>query len=120
MTPLAMSTELKATLTRPMLSGTGSKAIEVTYGDTDRLEISLRRTIRVPDNGVSYDLPPDCGPFPIYSVEHYRAGLPDSIVEKGGVFVPMYRKSPSPSLMIGLLSRRQLKRREFFLGYFCN
>jgi hypothetical protein len=38
-----------------------------------------------------YDLPPDCGPFPIYSVREHAAKLPSSMVAKGGMFVPICR-----------------------------
>ncbi|KAG0647390.1 hypothetical protein D0Z07_7168 [Hyphodiscus hymeniophilus] len=57
-----------------------------------RLKISLRRTIRVPDNGESYGLPPDCGAFPIYSVAKYTSRLPQKVVAKGGVFIPMHQR----------------------------
>lgn len=57
------------------------------------LDISLRRTIRVPDNGSSYGLPPDCGTFPIYSVAEFRSTLPAEMSAKGGCFIPVYRES---------------------------
>jgi hypothetical protein len=57
-----------------------------------QLTISLRRTIRVPDNGQSYELPPDCGPFPIYSISQHAERLPEHLVGKCGVFVPTHPK----------------------------
>ncbi|RAL64768.1 hypothetical protein DID88_001799 [Monilinia fructigena] len=60
--------------------------------ETEVLCISLRRTIRVPDNGMTYGLPPDLGPFPIYSVNKYMNNLPEIMVAKGGVFVPIHQR----------------------------
>lgn len=55
------------------------------------LHISFQRTIRVPDNGVSYNLPPDLGTFPIHSIDKYSKRLPNNILAKGGVFIPIHR-----------------------------
>jgi hypothetical protein len=76
--------------------GTGTY-LKVEYRNATRsfcknLEISLRRTIRVPDNGKPYELPPDMGGFPLYSVNKYKSRLPAEIANKGGVFIPIYRK----------------------------
>jgi hypothetical protein len=60
-------------------------------GELRTVDISLRRTIRVPDNKTSYELPPDLGAFPIYNVEDFGSKLPPSIVETGGLFMPIYR-----------------------------
>ena len=62
------------------------------------LEISLRRTVRVPHNEKQYELPPDCGNFPIYSVKEFEATLPAEMVAKGGCFLPIYRESLYPLL----------------------
>jgi hypothetical protein len=59
----------------------------------DDLRITFRRTIRVPDNHESSDLPPDMGKFPLYKVDKYADRLPISMTQKGGIFLPMYRKS---------------------------
>ena len=56
------------------------------------LDISLVRTIRVPDNERTYELPPNLGIFSIYNVEDYSSKLPPSLVKKGGLFTPLYRK----------------------------
>lgn len=66
--------------------------------DNSTLEISLRRTVRVPDNGSSYSLPPDLGAFPIYNVLDYQARLPSSLVKKGVTFIPIYRMS-TPTIL---------------------
>ncbi|KAH8595364.1 hypothetical protein B0O99DRAFT_155247 [Bisporella sp. PMI_857] len=56
------------------------------------LQISFRRTIRVPDNAQSSKLPPSLGKFPLYQVKSYRSQLPPEMVAKGGLFFPMYQK----------------------------
>lgn len=56
------------------------------------LEISLRRTVRVPENTVAYDLPPDLGPFPLFNIEQFSSRLPTAMVKQGGIFFPMHRK----------------------------
>lgn len=61
-------------------------------GEFRTLDISFRRTFRVPDNKKSYELPPDLGAFPIYNVDDFTSKLPESIAVKGGVFIPIYRK----------------------------
>lgn len=58
----------------------------------DDLQISFKRTIKVPDNNKSSALPPSLGNFPLYEVKNYLDTLPDDLVGKGGLFLPMYRK----------------------------
>ena len=65
-------------------------AIKARDVDGKALTISLRRTVRVPDNGTTYSLPPDLGAFPIYNVLDHQAKLPARLVEKGGAFIPIY------------------------------
>jgi hypothetical protein len=67
------------------------QAMQVLDGDGESLTISLRRTVRVPNNGIAYSLPPDLGAFPIYNVLKHIEKLPKHLVEKGGVFIPIYR-----------------------------
>lgn len=56
------------------------------------LRISFRRTIRVPDNKELSKLPPDLGGFQLHKVQDYTERLPRNLVEKGGVFFPMYQR----------------------------
>ena len=56
------------------------------------LDISFLRTVRLPETPKSYPLPAGLGYFPLYKVEDFVTSLPSDIVEKGGVFFPMYRK----------------------------
>jgi hypothetical protein len=64
------------------------------------LSISFKRTVRVPDNGKTNNLPPGLGSFPLYNVADFSNVLPQEMVEKGGLFFAMYRKS-SLHYMIG-------------------
>jgi hypothetical protein len=56
------------------------------------LEISFRRTVRVPDNHQISHLPPDLGTFPLKPVSNHFETLPTEMVAKGGLFFPMYRE----------------------------
>ena len=56
------------------------------------LGISFRRTVRVPDNYDKYQLPPDYGPFPLYSVKAFEDDVSVGMKRKGGVFFPMHSK----------------------------
>jgi len=77
---------------------------------------SMRRTVRLPDDGESYPLPPGLGSvsprvsrrvnicffptsrstnlpqFPVYRVADYKEKLPREWVQKGGVFICMYQR----------------------------
>jgi hypothetical protein len=58
----------------------------------EELDISFKRTVRVPDNHGQSELPPDLGDFPLYKIRDYADDLPHAMTTKGGVFMPMYRK----------------------------
>jgi hypothetical protein len=70
------------------------KNIKVTCGEKckDHLEITFHRTVRVPDNNNTYQLPPNLGDFPIYSVQDYKERLPNEMAAKDGLFFPIYRE----------------------------
>ena len=66
-----------------------------TYGgrlEVGPLEITFQRTLRIPDDGNTYPLPPGLGQFPIRKVEDYADRVPQEWREKGGVFIPMYQR----------------------------
>lgn len=56
----------------------------------DRLSVSFQRTLRVPDDGRDYPLPPGLGPLAVVDAEPYR----DRLADVGGpaVIVPLYRR----------------------------
>lgn len=54
--------------------------------------LSLQRTLRIPDDGRRYPLPPGLGAFPLLKVEEYRDSVPQQWLKQGGVFIPMYQR----------------------------
>lgn len=54
--------------------------------------ITLQRTLRIPDDGNTYPLPPGLGRFPICRVHDCQATVPPAWLEHGGVFIPMYQR----------------------------
>jgi hypothetical protein len=57
----------------------------------ERFAVSFQRTLRIPDDGRTYPLPPGLGRFPIHRVDEVAAGLPGSW-RPGGVFLPVHRR----------------------------
>lgn len=55
------------------------------------LSIEFQRTLRIPDDGHDYPLPPGLGRFPVQHVDDYAEQLPDAWQQHGGVFLPMYQ-----------------------------
>jgi hypothetical protein len=66
------------------------KQSEIDFGKS--LSISFQRTLRIPDDGRIYPLPPGLGKFPIHRVENYLAHAPPDWKREGGVFIPMYQR----------------------------
>lgn len=58
----------------------------------DRFSVSFQRTLRIPDDGKTYPLPPGLGTFPICKVDDYADSVPAAWKEHGGVFIPMYQR----------------------------
>lgn len=54
--------------------------------------ITFQRTLRIPDDGKTYPLPPGLGTFPIRRVHAYKDRVPASWVKTSGVFIPMYQR----------------------------
>ena len=52
----------------------------------------LPGTLRIPDDGGHYPLPPSLGHFPVHRVEDYAARVPEQWRAHGGVFIPMYQR----------------------------
>ncbi|MES2354001.1 MAG: hypothetical protein V4568_06255 [Pseudomonadota bacterium] len=57
-----------------------------------RFAVSLQRTLRIPDDGRGYPLPPGLGAFPIFNVSNYSAFLPATWNKQDSVFIPMYQR----------------------------
>jgi hypothetical protein len=80
------------TTARPVQQGALAVRLEheqVRIGD---LAIAFHRTLRIPDDGRRYPLPPSLGHFPVCRVADYAHRVPRSWLEHGGVFLPMYQR----------------------------
>src|SRR3712207_5853764 len=58
----------------------------------DRFTVTFQRTLRIPDDGGNYPLPPGLGGFPILRVEDFADRVPNSWRERGGFIIPMYQR----------------------------
>ena len=57
-----------------------------------RCSISFQRTLRIPDDGQTYPLPPGLGIFDIHRVEDHKDRLPPDWQKDQAVFIPMYQR----------------------------
>jgi hypothetical protein len=57
-----------------------------------RLSVTFKRTLRIPDDGRMYPLPPGLRRFPICRVEDFAERVPPAWREHGGIFIPMYQR----------------------------
>lgn len=56
------------------------------------LEVAFHRTLRVPDDGRRYNLPPGLGRFPLQAVDDLRATqCPPTWRRRGGIVLPMWQ-----------------------------
>jgi hypothetical protein len=58
----------------------------------ERFTVTFQRTLRIPDDGGNYPLPPGLGAFPILRVEDFSERVPDAWRERGGYIIPMYQR----------------------------
>ena len=56
-----------------------------------RCTIDFQRTLRIPDDGKDYPLPPGFGSFPLRHLDDYAARLPETWRRRGGVIAPMHQ-----------------------------
>ena len=56
-----------------------------------RCTIDFQRTLRIPDDGRDYPLPPGFGAFPLRHLDDYAARLPEAWRRRGGVVAPMHQ-----------------------------
>lgn len=56
-----------------------------------KAQIKFHRTLRIPDNGNEYPLPPGLGHLPLRHVDDYRDRVPGEWLERGGVMLPLYQ-----------------------------
>ena len=55
------------------------------------VSIDLQRTLRLPDDGKFYDLPPGKGSFPLRHIEDYDLGEQNALKDRGGLIMPMFQ-----------------------------
>ncbi len=55
------------------------------------LTIDFQRTLRIPDDGRDYPLPPGLGSFPLRHIDDYARSMPASWLKRGGVLLPMWQ-----------------------------
>jgi len=55
------------------------------------LHIDFQRTLRIPDDGRDYPLPPGLGSFPLRHVDDFAPRVPAQWLSRGGVMLPMYQ-----------------------------
>jgi hypothetical protein len=55
------------------------------------LSLTFQRTLRIPDDGKDYPLPPGLGNFPLCHIDDHAARVPASWVKRGGVLLPMWQ-----------------------------
>ncbi len=60
-------------------------------GSAPVLSISCQRTLRIPDDGKTYPLPPSLGQFPLFEIDDYAQAVPQDWLKRGGVMMPMYQ-----------------------------
>ncbi len=54
--------------------------------------VKFRRTLRIPEDGKDYPLPPGFSAFPICKVDDYTDKVPAHWLEEGGFFIPMHQR----------------------------
>lgn len=59
--------------------------------DHARCSIEFQRTLRIPDDGEDYFLPPGLGCFPLRHLDDYAECLPGEWLRRGGVIMPMFQ-----------------------------
>jgi hypothetical protein len=56
-----------------------------------QMSIDFQRTLRIPDDGKTYPLPPGLGRFPLRHVDDHSKNVPAQWLDHGGVMLPMYQ-----------------------------
>src|SRR4051794_37002768 len=79
----------------PTMASSLNPGVQV-HGDALRaghnLRVTFHRTLRIPDDGRRYPLPPSLGTFPLHRIEDFRSAVPDAWKDHGGVFMPLWQR----------------------------
>lgn len=65
--------------------------------------VEFQRTLRIPDDGSDYRLPPGLGRFPLRHIEDYAGSLSERHNRRGGVLFPMHQ---AEAMWLNFRSRR--------------
>ena len=72
----------------------GGRSVE--FRDTPRgltlFHVTFHRTLRLPEDGRTHQLPPSLGEFPLRKIQDYREKVPPAWREHGGLFLPMWQR----------------------------
>lgn len=60
------------------------------HAPTIRATVAFQRTLRIPDDGRDYPLPPGLGCFPVHHVDDFPQ-VPEAWKKRGGVMLPMHK-----------------------------
>jgi hypothetical protein len=58
----------------------------------ERFSVSFQRTLRIPDDGKAYPLPPSLGTFPVHRAEDFPKAAPAEWKKTNDLFIPMYQR----------------------------
>lgn len=58
----------------------------------NRFSVSFQRTLRIPEDGHEYPLPPGFGRFPIHLVDDFADRVPSAWLDQHAVMIPMYQR----------------------------
>lgn len=70
----------------------GALELSTDRPDAGSVVLTFQRTLRIPDDGRTYPLPPGLGPFPLRLVRDYAHRVPAEWARRGGVILPMYQR----------------------------
>ena len=56
-----------------------------------KLTLDFQRTLRIPDDGRDYPLPPGLGSFPLRHIDDFAPRVPAAWLQRGGVLLPMWQ-----------------------------
>jgi hypothetical protein len=71
-----------------------SNSLEVSFPELPlqpKVSIEFQRTLRIPDDGKDYPLPPGLGSFPLRHIDDHARRVPSTWLNRGGVLLPMWQ-----------------------------
>ncbi len=65
--------------------------VDSEWNKPGQMTVKFQRTLRIPDDGTDYYLPPGLGTFSLRHVDDFADRTPSSWLERGGVLMPIYQ-----------------------------